>query len=111
MARKHINGVRNINSNGITFSFILEDTYETKNDGIMSSDVAHIITELDAAENIFSYLLDEIKKIKKITTDNSPTPSQGLKRTQEVEGATIGNELVRPPLGKKLSVLKSDHDT
>ena len=62
MTRVYFNGIRNIASNGSTISFLLDDTYENKTAGVQKKDVIEVITELDAAEGIFQYLLDEIKK-------------------------------------------------
>lgn len=106
MTRVYFNGIRNIASNGSTISFLLDDTYENKTSGVQKKDVIEVITELDAAEGIFQYLLDEINKIKQfqITSPN-------LKDQQAILRKPVVNSEIndRPPVGRKLKINKLDH--
>ena len=66
MARVYFNGVGNVSFNGTLLSFVLDDTSKKSNGAVDKDSVVALITELDSAEGIFSFLLDEIKKIKKV---------------------------------------------
>lgn len=109
MNRTYVNGIRDVQSNGVTISFILEDALQTKSNGLQKSDIIHVITEIDAAEGIFRFLLDEIEKIKGL--DNGPSKpfldDQSQHSHQDNSNKKANNK--KPPLGKKLNVLSSDH--
>ena len=111
MTRIYFNGIKNISSNGSTISFVLDDTYETKNNGIKKDEVIEVITELEAAENIFRYLLYEITAIK---NQQTPKPQLGKIQTKSTKSPDTLEENkqkkeTRPPVGKKLNTFKSGH--
>ena len=64
MSRVYVNGVGNISFNGTFFSFALDDTYQAKNGALNKGVVIELVTELEAAEGICHFLLEEIQKIR-----------------------------------------------
>lgn len=109
MNRTYINGVRNVQSNGVTISFVLEDAQQSKSDGLQKSDIIHVITEIDAAEGIFRFLLDEIEKIKGLDKQISNRFLNDHSQRPQQDNLNEYTNSKKPPLGKKLNVLKSDH--
>lgn len=114
MPRIYFNGIKNISSNGATISFVLDDTYETKSSGVKRDEVIEVITELEAAENIFKYLMDEISEIKSIQ-NQSNEPYGALTKAKPNGSEQLGKSRSkkiqkeeRPPVGKKLQTLKTD---
>ena len=104
MTRTYFNGVGQIASNGNTISFVLNDTYETKPQGTVKNNVIELITELEAAEGTFEYLLKEIKKIKSIRANDGQVTDAPAIRTQETSKDKKSN---RPPVGRKIDMSNS----
>ena len=103
MSRVYFNGVGRISFNGTFLSFVLDDTYQDQSGTPNKTAVTELITELDAAEGICKYLLEEISKIKEI---------QKRQKTDPIKlGNTEGSDdlLERPPVGAKISMSKHDH--
>ena len=104
MTRTYFNGVEQISSNGNTISFVLNDTYDTRPHGTVKNNVIELITELEAAEGTFEYLLTEIKKIKSIRANDgqvSDAPSTIPKETSK------NKKSKRPPVGRKIDMSTS----
>ena len=103
MSRVYFNGVGRISFNGTFLSFVLDDTDQGEFGAPNKTAVIELITELDAAEGICKYLLDEISKIKEIqrTQENNPVKKQN---------STDGDDIMeRPPVGAKIPMSKYDH--
>ena len=103
MSRVYFNGVGGISFNGKFLSFVLDDTYSVKNGGTNKSAVIELITELDAAEGVCKYLLEEISKIKLMEEDQK---NNLTKKTDKIGNDTISS---RPPVGIKIPMSKHDH--
>ena len=61
--------------NGKFISFVLDDTYEARSGPPNKSNTVELITDLEAAEGICKYLLNEIDKIKQGAPTVSPPPN------------------------------------
>ena len=104
MTRTYFNGVGQISSNGITISFVLNDTYDTKPQGIIKNNVIELITELEAAEGTFEYLLTEIKKIKSSRANDGEAIDAPVTRSKET---SKNRKSKRPPVGRKIDMSDS----
>ena len=63
MNRVFFNGVSSISSDGKTISFVFDDTYQTKT-GLKKTEVIELISNIDDAEKILTYLISEINNIR-----------------------------------------------
>ncbi|MDA9960057.1 hypothetical protein N9D19_00795 [Planktomarina temperata] len=103
MSRMYFNGVSRISFNGKFLSLVLDDTYQDKSGIANKTTVIELLTELEAAEAICKYLLDEISTIKE------------MKKMEEkdsiAEDAYKGKDAspTRPPVGSRISVSKYNH--
>ena len=100
MTRVYFNGVGNINSNGKTISFILEDTIIYKNGEKQKKVISELITEVNTAEEIFKFLLEEINKIKSIDNSkisNPEKPQRNKKNITEKLGRKIAQTNILHP--------------
>ena len=103
MSRIYFNGIGRITFNGTFLSFVLDDTDKGKSGAPHKTAVIELITELDAAEGICKYLLEEISKIKEI------------QKTQENNSIKVNNAIdddnvmERPPVGAKIPMSNHDH--
>lgn len=100
VARHYFNGVKRLSYNGNQFSFQLEDIYTTGNGEIVSEAVISLAEELDNAENILKYLLNEIEKIREVV------PS---KMTPENKKNHEPDQHHDPKLGKKIKAVSFEH--
>ena len=106
LSRKYFNGVRNVSFNGSLFSFELEDKFQNSKGEIGVNSVSNLVTEIDSAEKILQFLLDEISKIRNLQ-ETTPNPNPQIKRPPTSEQST---KVDRGSLGKKLNVVKAEHD-
>ena len=100
MSRVYFNGVGNVSFNGTLLSFVLDDTNKNNNSSVNKDAVVGLITELDSAEGIFNFLLDEIKKIKEFQ-ETSLNRLNAVDEKEVVKG--------RPPSGMKIMMSGHDH--
>ena len=92
--------------NGSLFSFELEDKFQNSKGEIGVNSVSNLVTEIDSAEKILQFLLDEISKIRNLQ-ETTPNPNPQIKRPATSEQST---KVDRGSLGKKLNVVKAEHD-
>jgi len=104
MSRTYINGVGRVSFNGTFLSFVLDDTFQEKSGATNQTAVIELITELEAAEGICRYLLEEISKIKKIK--NTPVKDENTD-SNIADGTTVSDD--RPPISTKILMSKHDH--
>ena len=104
MSRTYINGVGRVSFNGTLLSFVLDDTFQEKSGAANKTAVIELITELEAAEGICRYLLEEISKIKKIK--NTPVKNDNID-SNIADDSTVSDD--RPPIGTKILMSKHDH--
>jgi hypothetical protein len=104
MSRTYINGVGRVSFNGTFLSFVLDDTFQEKSGATNQTAVIELITELEAAEGICRYLLEEISKIKKIK--NTPVKNDNID-SNIADDSTVSDD--RPPIGTKILMSKHDH--
>lgn len=102
MSRVYFNGVSQISYNGRMISFVLDDTYKKGMSDPTKNQVIELISELEAAEGVCRYLLNEIEKIKSLTLNEEPSP-----RTGEVVQNSSGETALK--LGPRLSKIGFEH--
>lgn len=100
MARVYFNGIGNISLNRDIFSFSLDDTYQSKGGKLNKSIVIELVTDLEAAEGICNFLLEEIRKIKQLKEESSKC---------ENEKETSASEVEKPEVGIKLAMSNHNH--
>lgn len=100
MARVYFNGIGGVSFNGSLFSFSLDDTYQLKGGKLNKSMVIELITELEAAEGICNFLLEEINKIKQLQEEKSISQDEKEAFVSEVE---------KPEVGIKLAMSQHNH--
>ena len=105
MSRTYINGVGRVSFNGTFLSFVLDDTFQEKSGATNQTAVIELITELEAAEGICRYLLEEISKIKKIR--NTSVKNENID-SNITDDAIEADE--RPPISTKILMSKHDHN-
>ena len=105
MSRTYINGVGRVSFNGTFLSFVLDDTFQEKSGATNQTAVIELITELETAEGICRYLLEEISKIKKIR--NTPVKNENID-SNIADVLTVSDD--RPPISTKILMSKHDHN-
>ena len=104
MSRVYFNGVSNIEFNGNLLSFVLDDTHSALNGSKNKAVVIELISELETVEGACRYILNEIEKIKKMSTTSKSDPKEDALTSPLLTAQS-------PKLGLRLSVLNSEHGT
>ena len=101
MARVFVNGVSNFSSDSKTVSFAFDDTHHNGAGLVQKNIVFEIICDIEAAEGMLSYLLQQVKNVKDknlLTTD-----------TSNKKEAKITDKKNKQSLGRKLGVSSDEH--
>ena len=92
--------------NGSLFSFELEDKYQNSKGEIGVNSVSNLVTEIESAEKILHFLLDEIIKIRNLQ-ETTANPNLQTEPSLSPKKSTMAKP---GPLGKKLNVISAEHD-